>query len=149
MKKNLRAAPAGLAVLLLCAALFVGWYLFADHPSKYTGGPAEGYVLVDWQTEYPMGTTGLTVRVANNGTYSREFNHPFVERERDGKWYRLERQEPDDRMANLLYVVPGDTGEFGVGLTGYRLEPGNYRAVFVFVDEGNRYFDAPFTLTEN
>ena len=148
MKKNLRVVPAGLAVLLLCGIVFAGWCLFADHPSKYTGGPVEGYTLVDWQREYPADVTVLTVKVSNRGTYSREFNYPIVERERNGNWYRVERRQPDDRTADLLYVAPGYTGEFDIHLTGYRLEPGNYRAVFVFLDEETRYFDVPFTLTE-
>jgi len=141
-----RWLAAGACVLLLLAVV-LGVNLLRDRPSKYIGGPVDGYVLVNWQQKYPLGTKVITVRVANEGTESGGMNHPFLEEQRDGKWYRMDR-DPVNMTANLLGVGPGTEEDLTISLEGYDLKPGNYRAVFVFTD-GERYISAPFTLTEN
>lgn len=135
---------------LLCAAA-LAWVIYAatGTPSVHKEPPTDEITALTQQTQYPVGTETISIRVTNRGTYAGELQKPYLEMERDGAWYIVKRPSPANETSNLLGVSPGGTAEWEIPLSAYgpALTPGKYRAVFDFVlDRG--YFAFQFDIVD-
>lgn len=148
MKRNRKLVLVPLA--LACVVALVCIFLFADNTrSHHKNEPCDEIITLTQQTQYPIGTEKIVVCVTNSGGYDGEINKPYLEVERDGKWYVVKKPLQESETSNLLYVSPGETKEFEVFLTAYdsALSPGRYRAVFDF-HGSDKYYAFQFELVE-
>lgn len=136
--------------LSICVACIIVLWCFILKPSKsnYTGLPSASFVCSSLQTQYSLETDKITISVSNTGTYTGEFNKPYLEILKNNTWYIVKRTPQADMTSNLLYLPPGDSQLFDVFLTQYEshLTPGHYRAIFPLV-ETSGFFSYEFELT--
>lgn len=135
-----------LCVVALACVIFIGAVCLTAPLSIHRDPPADQITALTQQTQYPVGTENIVIRVTNQGDYSGEIQKPYLETERDGIWYIVKRPASNETL-NLLGVSPGGTAEWEIPLSSYGLAPGRYRAVFDFVQEDG-YFAFQFDIVD-